>query len=362
MLVNQFHSAVHSGDAIGEQIIGIQSLLRAGHYAGEIFCASPDAPRRFHARHFSEYAPYSSSRNVLLLHYSISYSDEVWDWLRSIPDQKIVVYHNITPPHFYAGVNTAYFTQTRRGLAQLPLLRQIAPQAWADSAFNANDLQQAGWDEVKVLPVMFDRRRYDIKPDPATFRRLNDHRPNILFVGRCVPNKRWEDILLVYYYLKHCVQPDARLCLIGSDERMPAYRAFLNALIEDLSLTDVTFAGQVSQAVLAAYYRTAQVFLCMSDHEGFCVPLLESMFYGVPIIAYKAAAVPETLGNSGLLIRHKDHAAIAELIGLVLEDKLLRERVIAEQRERLGMFDVARVRSLLFDYLRPYFDAEKGVA
>ena len=124
MLINQFHSAVHNGDAIGEQIIAIRDLAREDGYSGEVYCVYPDRAYRASARIFSQYERYSSPDNVLLLHYGIGYSDAVWEWLRSIPDRKVLVYHNITPPHYFAGISSAYGAETQRGRQQLAQLRQ----------------------------------------------------------------------------------------------------------------------------------------------------------------------------------------------------------------------------------------------
>lgn len=359
-MINQFHPAVHNGDAIGEQIASIRSLLLQDGYKSEIFSVFPDDAYKAPVRLFREYAPYASSENVLLLHYSIGYPDTVWEWLRTIPDRKVVVYHNITPPYYFAGVNGAYFLETQRGLDQLLQLRQLAPHAWSDSAFNGLDLEARGWHDVKVLPIIFDRQRYDVHPDLATLKRLNDGNPNVLFVGRCVPNKCWQDVILAFFYLKRCIKPDARLCLVGSDAGMQPYRAYLNALISTLGLSDVIFAGHISQAELAAYYKSASVFLCMSEHEGFCVPLVESMYYGVPAIAYKAAAVPETMGDCGLLILRKDFAAIAELIGLLIDDIPLRDRIVSQQKERVKVFEAEHVRVLLRSYLEQVLASGRG--
>jgi glycosyltransferase involved in cell wall biosynthesis len=170
---------------------------------------------------------------------------------------------------------------------------------------------------------------------------------NVLSVGRLVPNKRFEDLILTFSYLKEFVRPDARLYLVGSTQKMDLYLEFLQTLMTRLDLSDVVFAGHVSTPQLVAYYRCASVYLSMSEHEGFGVPLLESMHFEVPVVAYKAAAVPETLGNSGVLITAKNHAAVAELIGLLVEDRDLREKITARQRERLRDFLPAKAEERL---------------
>jgi glycosyltransferase involved in cell wall biosynthesis len=148
------------------------------------------------------------------------------------------------------------------------------------------------------------------------------------------------------------VRPDSRLLLVGSARGTEIYAEYLSDLVAKLGLSDVVFAGHVSTEKLVAYYTSAHVYLSMSEHEGFGVPLLESMHFGVPIIAFKSTAVPETLGGAGMLITSKDYAAVAELIGLLAEDEALRARVIARQRERLQDFSPACVQKRLQQLLQ----------
>jgi glycosyltransferase involved in cell wall biosynthesis len=178
---------------------------------------------------------------------------------------------------------------------------------------------------------------------------------NVLFVGRVAPHKRHDDLIQVFCYLKRRVRPDSRLLLVGSTRGMERYVASLQALVRRRGLSDVVFVGHVGAPEWVACYRCASVYLSMSEHEGFGVPLLEAMHFGVPVIARKAAAVPETLGGAGLLIARSDAAtaaAVAELIALLDEDLALRERVVVLQRERLQAFMPDRVRVRLEQLLQ----------
>ena len=208
-----------------------------------------------------------------------------------------------------------------------------------------------GFSHRGVLPIVFDATRYSVRPDRRVLREWEEG-VNVLFVGRVSPNKRFEDLLLTFRYLKHHVCPDARLLLVGSWIGMEPYLAYLQALAQRLDLVDVVFAGHVSGEALAAYYRCASVYLSMSEHEGFGVPLLESMYYGVPIIAYRVGAVPDTLGDSGVLIREKNYAAVAELIGLLIEDQALQSQIVSRQRDRLTHFEPKVVKPRLAQLLQ----------
>ncbi len=335
MQIHQFHPTVSFGDAVSNQILSLQRLLRRMGYRSEIFCEQPPIQFEGRARPMEQYP--ASPDNLLLLHFSLGYSPYVLSWLERIPDRKVLIYHNITPHTYFAGVNERYREAARIGREQLDHLSELVEAGWGVSAFDARELTERGWSRTGVLPIVFDPERYAVRPDRKMMRQWRGGL-NVLFVGRLSPNKRVEDLILTFYYLKRFVRPDARLLLVGSTRGMEPYLAFLRALVERLRLPDVVFTGHVSTSQLVACYRCATVYLSMSEHEGFGVPLLESMHFGVPIVAYKAAAVPETLGESGVLVKVKDHPAIAELVGWVAEDGELRARVVARQRARLRDF------------------------
>jgi len=348
--IHQFHPTVSYGDAISNQIISLRRLLRQMGYRSELFCEQLPIHFEGRVRQITQHGRYSSSRNILLLHFSLGYSPDVIAWLEQIPDRKVIVYHNITPHTYFAGVNDVYLEAAQAGREQLKHLTALTEAGWGDSACNCQELAECGWTRLGVLPIVFDPKRYAIRPSRKLLGRWQDGL-NVLFVGRVSPNKKLEDLILAFYYLKRFVRPDARLILVGSAHGMEPYLEFLQALVSKLGLSDVLFAGHVSNSELMACYRCAGVYLSMSEHEGFGVPFLESMHFGVPIVAYEAAAVPETLGGSGVLVKTKDCAAVAELIGLLAEDEDLCARIIARQRERLRDFLPDRVGKRLQELL-----------
>ena len=349
MQVHQFHPTVSYGDAIGDQIQSLQHLLRRMGHRSEIFCEQLPIHFQGRVQQIAQYARCSSPANVLLLHFSLGYSPKVMAWLKSVPDRKVLVYHNITPHAYFSGVNDVYLEAAQAGREQLDQLAALTQAGWGDSTFNCQELAERGWTRLGVLPIIFDPRRYAVRPDRQVLKRWQGG-VNVLFVGRVSPNKRFEDLILAFHYLKR-VRPDARLLLVGSARGMEPYLEFLQGLAKRLRLSDVVFTGHVSTEQLAAYYRCASVYLSMSEHEGFGVPLLESMYFGVPIVAYKASAVPETLGGGGMLVTRKDYASVAELIGLLLEDRNWQARIVARQRERLRDFLPQRVEERLRDLL-----------
>lgn len=351
MQVHQFHPTVSYGDAISDQIQSLQCLLRRLGHRSEIFCEQLPIHFQGRVQQIAQYARNSSPVSVLLLHFSLGYSPEVIGWLKRTPDRKVLVYHNITPHAYFSGVNDVYLEAAQAGREQLGRLAALTEAGWGDSTFNCQELAERGWSRLGVLPIVFDSKRYAVRPDRRVLQQWQSG-VNILFVGRVSPNKRFEDLILTFYHLKRHVLPNARLLLVGSARGMEPYLEFLQALVKRLGLSDVVFAGHVSTEQLAAYYQCASVYLSMSEHEGFGVPLLESMHFGVPIVAYTAGAVPETLSGSGLMVTRKDHAAVAELIGMLLEDQDWRARIVARQRERLRDFSPEKVEGRLRELLR----------
>ncbi len=352
--IDQFSATVSYGDATSNQILSLQRILQQMGYRSEIFCERVAPDFRGVAHHITQYGRYSCPNSMLLLHFALSYSRPVMRWLQSLSVHKVLVYHNITPHSYFGGVNFKFAQAARAGRAQLRDLVSLVEAGWGVSSYNCRELAAYGCVNLGVLPIVFDPARYAAFPDRATLKRYQDDRLNILFVGRVAPNKRFEDLLATFYYVKNRVCADARLLLVGSANGLSKYKTFLLELVDRLSLSDVVFAGHVSDARLFAYYRCADVYLSMSEHEGFGVPFVESMYFGVPIVAYDAAAVSETLGGSGILIKAKRHAAVAELIGLLGERPVWRESIVARQRERLQAFTCAQIEARLQELLRPF--------
>jgi len=350
MRVDQFHPTLSFGDAVGNQVLSLQRLLQASGYQSDIYCEHLPDHFEGRARTIAEYPMDGSSEHVLLAHFSLVYSRTVMDWLEQVPGRKVLVYHNITPHTYFDGIDVAQFESARMGRAQLDVLCSLMYAGWGDSTYNVEELAARGWTRLGVLPIVFEPRRYSVRPNRRVMRRYAKGL-NVLFVGRVAPHKRHEHLIRVFCHLQRSVRPDSRLLLVGSTRSTGPYVDALQAYVGKLGLSDVVFAGHVGAAEWVAFYRCASVYLSMSEHEGFSVPLLECMHFGVPIIAHKAAAVPETLGGSGLLLTARNDAATAELIALLDEDQDLRERVVDRQRERLRDFMPDRIRERLAQLL-----------
>jgi len=324
------------GDAISQQALTLRRLLRAMGVASEIFAEHVDVRLRGEARPHREIRSEAEGGAAVIYHFSIG--SELCDLFRLLPTPRALVYHNITPPHFFHGVNARVAALCARGAEELRALRSHATVAVADSEFNRRDLEALGFERTTVLPIILDPERYRARPVAQLERIYRDGHVNFLHVGRLAPNKRLEDVVKVFYFYRRRIQPDSRLFLVGIDTDMEIYSVALRRMIQDLGLSGVEFVGRVTERELVTYYRLAHVYLCMSEHEGFCAPLVEAMHFGVPVVAYAAGAVPETLGDAGALVVRKDFPEIAELAAVLEEDRTLREEVVARGRARAREF------------------------
>lgn len=335
--IHQFVAGFRQGDAISNAATLMQRHFRSWGRDAGIFCekrrVSPH--EREHVRDQAEAEASLRPDDVAILHLSIgSPVNAVFAKLRC---RKAIIYHNVTPARYFRLFNPALAEQLAEGRRQAAALAGTAEVNLAVSAYNAAELTAMGYRDVDVLPLPINLAAIDPdQADPAMRRRLADGRPNVLFVGRCVPNKRIEDLLTVMHHLRRHVLPAARLVHVGSHAGTEAYFGLLTARARTLGLHDTLFLGSVSQPQLNACYATARVLLCLSEHEGFCAPLLEAMLHDVPVVARAAAAVPETLAGAGVLLRTADPAVAAETVGRVLLDPALRAAILARQQARVA--------------------------
>ncbi len=336
------------GNAIGNHILALRGLLRRWGYASDVYAHHRSPGLQGEACEYTRYRDVSAPENVVLFHFSLA--TEIAEFFAGLPDRKVLVYHNITPAEYFIGVNERVAKRCWRGRFELSRLAAVADLALGDSEFNRRELEAAGFRRTDVLPILVDWTIYDLAP-VRSLEAAYGRGTNLLYVGRLAPNKRVEDLIKIYYFYRR-LDPGSRLLLVGSAVDMEVYLAACQKLAADLGVLDgVVFAGLVPQADLCTYYRLASVYLSMSEHEGFCVPLLEAMHFGVPVVAYASTGVPDTLGGAGLLVADRDFPAIAELVRRVVTEPALREALVTRQRRRLQAFDPALIGARLRGHL-----------
>jgi len=226
--------------------------------------------------------------------------------------------------------------------------------AIADSEYNKSELENCGYKNVICCPIKPSLSNFNSEGSSSLCKILNDGKKNILFVGRITPNKGHEDLIKSFYFLNRSGYNQSRLIMVGEYTGFEKYYWFLQDLCTRLKLDNVIFPGLVEYDDLIEYYRNAHLFACLSRHEGFCVPLLEAMYFRIPVLALGETAVPGTLRNSGLVVTSIDYLQIAELMQMVLEDTELRKNILEKQDEVYKYYDSFDLESVLSTFLKPF--------
>ncbi|HWP47488.1 MAG TPA: glycosyltransferase [Candidatus Limnocylindrales bacterium] len=355
-MIIQLLPSVHSGDAVGDSAFEISKALSEIGIENHILGIHIDDPLRDKVIDFKEFKTYDTPDTVHIYHFAVP--SPITYVFQEAQGKKILIYHNITPPHFFEGYYPELVQMTVTGRHEIKLLADCTDLALGDSEFNRRELEAYGFKKTGVLPLLIDFDKYKVPPDSTILKKFGsktvgtEKTINLLFVGRVSPNKKHEDLIKTFYFYQKYIYPSSRLLLVGKYKGMEKYLQFLQGLVKKLQLSEVHFVGHVSLEELIAFYKVSHVFLCLSEHEGFCVPLLESMVFDLPILAYRSTAVPFTLGSSGVLINEKRYEEIAEMIHLLITDPALREAIIQAQRKRLMFFSRERVKGILLNYLK----------
>lgn len=340
MRVIQLCESLSYGDGISNHTLLIQDGLRDAGIETMIYADSINegvAPEA--ARPYTEKLKVRPD-DVLLLQFGLG--GRVAREIEKFKCRKMMYFHNITPAHFLAGFDNKAAVEIIQGyrLAHKWVEDGTFDAVLTCSSFNRDTLLEIGFPEQIITcvpgPLMM-LPEDDITPDARTIKEYSDWRTNILFVGRISPNKKQDDIIQAFaYYQKH-FDRGARLFLIGGGSDS-TYGQTVRKYVSEIGVQNVIFPGHLTDEEIVALYECADVFLCMSEHEGFCNPIMEAMYYDVPVIAYAAAAIPETMGGAGVLLQEKDPVLTAKWIDRLVHDTALRERILAGQRKRINEF------------------------
>src|SRR5581483_5885173 len=314
---------------IGHEVLGIQRVLRAAGYESEIFVETADHRLEALTRDYRELVDFSRPDNLLIHHFSLG--SKASRTAFAVPDRMALVYHNITPPEYFVGVHRTLARQCFRGRRELQAYADRCDLALGDSEFNRQDLEALGFPRTDVLPVVPDFSHLDMAPHWLVARDFDDDWTNILFVGRVIANKKIEDLIRFFHAYHTFFNPRSRLLIVGAQSGFELYAASLNQLVATLGASHVHFTGHVSDEELVAFYDVADLFLCASEHEGFCVPLVEAFYKEVPVVAYAATAVPSTMDGAGVLFEDKDPAHVAAIVDAVVSDCRLQDEIVSGQ-------------------------------
>lgn len=357
MKIIQIAPTLSHGDAVGNDVLELDSLIRKIGYKTDIYCENVSKKLKEKTKNINQLKKLQHNDIVI---YHLSIATDLNFSLPNYPCKKILIYHNITPPHFFYGFNNNAARLCSDGLVGAKFLSDKVDYCLADSEYNKKDLVNMGFKtKIDVLPILIPFDDYAQIPNIELIKQYNDNYINILFLGRVTPNKKHEDVIAAYYYYKKYVNQNSRLIFVGSYYENDLYYRSLLRFIDKLNLEDIIFMGKVPFKDILSYYHIADIFLCMSEHEGFCVPLVEAMYFDIPIIAYDCCAVSETLGNSGIVVKNKNFIEIAELINKIVTDSKLKTQIISVQKERLKYFDHKNTESKFIKYINEFINQDK---
>ncbi|HEX3646732.1 MAG TPA: glycosyltransferase [Vicinamibacterales bacterium] len=327
--IHQVLATLGYGDAIGHEVLGIQRVLRGAGYESEIFVETADHRLEPQTRDYRELVDFSHRDNLLLHHFSLG--SRASRTAYALPDRMALIYHNITPPEYFVGVHRTLARQTFRGRRELQAYADRCDLAMGDSEFNRQDLEGLGFPRTAVLPVVPDFSHLDRDPNWLLAHDFDDEWTNVVFVGRVIANKKIEDLIRWFHAYHTIFNPRSRLLLVGAHSGFERYLSSLHQLVGRLGASDVHFLGHVSDEELVAFYETADLFLCASEHEGFCVPIVEAFYKQVPVLAFAATAVPSTMDGAGILFEDRDPIQVAALIDAIISNATLQDQIVDGQ-------------------------------
>ena len=343
------------GDAVGNDTLAIAEILAEQGYGKEIFTDIIDD--RLPAETAEKISDLEDLSDDDILIYHMATATKRNYELPNFGGKHIMIYHNITPPYFFKDYSSGLVNACQEGYDQVKFLSDKMDYCIADSEYNKQDLIRMGFTcPIDVCPIIIPFEDYDQEPNQVI---LNNYGSgdvtNILFVGRIAPNKKFEDIILAFYIYHKYYNPKSRLILCGSYNGMEKYYQRLLDYARRLRITDsIIFTGHIRFNEILAWYHAADLFLCMSEHEGFCVPLAEAMYFGIPIVAYSSCAVPDTLGKGGVLLENKDPKSTAEVMNKIVNDEEFRNDIKMMQKKQLQQFQYENVKKIFLECLNRF--------
>jgi len=344
--IHQFLPTFNPYDAIGNEVQIIQKTLKKLGYSSKIFAENIDKSLKGKAEKIETF---NDKNATIIYHHSIG--TNLIDILKKHNGRILLIYHNITPPEYFEGINDSIADLLRLGKKQLLELKKIVEKTAVDSEYNKIELEKLEYQNAMVLPILIDFSSYKINPKKELLEKFGD-KTNLLYVGRMAPSKRIEELIKIFAYYNMNINPNSNLFLIGSSKDTPAYFQWLDSIIKKAKIKNVHWISNISDFLLYTYYQVSDVFIIMSEHEGFCVPLIQSMYFKIPIIAKNAAAIPFTLGDSGILIKDNNAEQTGELIDVLISNESLRNELIKKQTKRLDQIYEKSNESMILDFIK----------
>lgn len=348
MRIVQIVPSISYGDGVSNDCIAIKQALSERGYNTQIYAETISPKVDSGTAVPLNKMPQLFAGDVIILH--LASGHHLNFEINKMNGKKVIRYHNITPPYFFAGYDKNSQHACSFGYEGVRFLADKVDYVIAVSEYNKRELRRMGYTcDIDVMPILIPFDDYKQKPDENTIRKYSDGKTNVIFTGRIVPNKKQEDVIRAFHLYKKYYDPEARLFLVGSYKGMKEYYERLQNYVQRLGTQDICFTGHIPFNQILAYYTLADVFVCMSEHEGFCIPLLEAMYFQTPILAYNSSAIGGTLGGTGVLLPDKAPALTAGWMNRLAKDEELRKNVIENQNRHLENFTYERIKSKLYE-------------
>ncbi len=342
--VHLFVPMLHRHDAVGEHTLALWRRLQATGTDSTIYTEIPDPLTADLTRNYLDYESDAAPGDVLV--YQFATESAIAGWLAGRPEPVVINYHSITPPGFFRRWNNGITRLQVGAQLELALLAPRATLGVAVSRFDEGELVGAGCARTTVIPVA-NVADPPIEPDPTALDRLRARSAGSepgrqwLSVGRLAPNKGHQLTIAALFVARMTSDANARLTVVGAPTE-PAYAEALAGYAASLGLAEaVDFVSGISDGELAAHYRSADVLVMLSEHEGFGVPLVEAMGHGLPVVAFDAGAVHEVLDGAGVLVASREPRQVAEAVDRVVGDGQVRARLIEAGKSRFAALGLA---------------------
>lgn len=347
------------GDGVGNDTIAIHTMLKEAGYHTHIYAENID--QRISNKIVSRLSEMPVFHEDDIVIYHVSTGCELNNTVKNWCCQVIFRYHNITPPDFFKPYDDRSYQLCASGLEQVKNLKGVPDYCICDSSFNASDLKSFGYTcPMDVVPILIPFDDYETAPCQTTIDKYNDGWTNLVFVGRIAPNKKHEDILKIFAYYKKYLNPFSRLIFVGSFSSDSSYYLKLKKYEELLGVEDVVWTGHLKFNEILGFYKVADIFLCMSEHEGFCIPLVEAMFFQVPVVAFRSTAIPNTMQGTGAIIDSKDPIYVSQLLDMILKNEKIRANIVNEQNDAVSNYQYTKVKNNLLERISSFIEKKKN--
>ncbi len=350
MRIYQLVTSLQYGDAISNEVLAIDRILKSLNIETKIFGYHHHPKLAKYFTNYTEYFAYSSKKNLLIFHFSIG--SPVSKVYFQVPDKKIMIYHNITPYNFFLYHHRGLAKDCYKGRREIKNFVSKTDLALGDSEFNRKELEKLGFKKTGVLPIVMDYSKFEREGSETVKQIFSDGKFNILFVGRMIPNKKIDELIKFFVVYKKYFNPNSRLIIVGDYRGFERYMYELYQIGGKFGVKDIIFTGHISLDDLIAFYKVADLYISLSEHEGFGVPLLEAFYMEVPVLGYDAGAVKETMNGGGIVIKRKKFDELSALVEEIRLNDDFRERIISSQRKALEKYSEENLKKTLINHLK----------